>query len=279
MLGNFLIGLREGLEAALVVSILITYLVRTERQHLIRSVWKGVAVAAVLSATVGITLQVVSAELSSRLEQVFAGTISILAVVFVTWMIFWMKRSARSMSGELRTALDRAELSGGSFAVSVMAFLAVAREGVETAIFYWAAAHATTHALTSFIGLSLGLASAIGLGIGFYRSTLKINLSAFFRVTGVLLVFVAAGVLAAGIHEFQVLGWLPGVDSIAVDISSILHEGTTVATVLEGLLNITPTITTLQVIVWVMYSAIVLWLFLRTESVKSPADTAQPSRV
>lgn len=279
MLGNFLIGLREGLEAALVVSILITYLVRTNRQHLIKAVWRGVVVAAAVSAIVSITLQLVSAELSDKIEPIFAGVISILAVVFVTWMIFWMKRSARSMSGELRSALDRAELSGGATAVAVMAFLAVAREGVETAIFYWAAAHSTSHALTSFIGLSLGLGAAVVLGVGFYKSTLKINLGTFFKITGVLLVFVAAGVLAAGIHEFQEIGWLPGVDSIAVDISSMLHTGTTVAVVLEGLLNITPTITTLQVLVWVTYSVIVLWLFLRTEQVTAPTEIAEPSQV
>jgi len=279
MLGNFLIGLREGLEAVLVVSILITYLVRTERRHLIKSVWRGVVIAVIVSATVGITLQLVSAELSNKIEPIFAGAISILAVVFVTWMIFWMKRSARSMSGQLRTALDQAELTGGATAVTLMAFLAVAREGVETAIFYWAAAHSTGHPLTSFVGLSLGLAAAVTLGIGFYKSTLKLNLGTFFKITGVLLVFVAAGVLSAGIHEFQEVGWLPGVDSIAIDISTMLHTGTTIAVVLEGLLNITPTITTMQISVWVIYCVIVLSLFLRTKQVSTPAKIAEPSQV
>ena len=139
MLGNYLIGLREGLEAALVVSILMVYLQRTDRKPLMRWVWYGVGSAVLVSILVAIGLQSISEELGDKLAEIFAGTVSFIAVAFVTWMIFWMKKSARTISTDLRNALDKAAVTGGQLAVAVMAFIAVVREGAETALFYWAA--------------------------------------------------------------------------------------------------------------------------------------------
>ena len=263
MFSNYLIGLREGIEAALVVSILLTYLVRTDRKPLIRFVWYGVGTAILVSILIAVGLETISGELSETLEPIFAGIVSFVAVGFVTWMIFWMKRSARTISSDLRNQLDSAAVSGGAIAVAAMAFVAVLREGAETAIFFWAAAHATGNSVASVVGLVLGLGTAVIVGWVFYRSTSTINLSKFFKVTSILLVFVAAGVLSYGIHEFQEVGWLPGEANVLLDLSGVLVEGTFLATLVAGLFNLKPTTTTLQVIGYVGYSVTVLYFLLR----------------
>jgi high-affinity iron transporter len=265
MFSNYLIGLREGIEAALVVSILLTYLVRTNRNPLIRFVWYGVAAALVASIFIAVGLESISGELSETLEPIFAGTVSFVAVGFVTWMIFWMKRSAKTISSDLRNQLDNAAVSGGTIAVAAMAFIAVLREGAETAIFFWAAAHATGNSLASVVGLVLGLGTAVIVGWIFYRSTSTINLSKFFKITSILLVFVAAGVLSYGIHEFQEVGWLPGDGNVLIDLSGVLVEGSFLATLAAGLFNLKPTTTTLQVIGYAIYSATVLYFLLRNK--------------
>lgn len=279
MLANFVIGLREGLEAALVVSILATYLVRTGRTALNRYVGFGVGSAVLVSILIAIALQSISKELSETVEPIFAGTVSFLAVGFVTWMIFWMKRSAHTISGDLRTRLDSAALGGG-LAVASMAFLAVVREGAETAIFFWAAAHASGNEAMSIFGLLLGLALSVALGIAFYRSAIRINLSTFFKSTGILLALVAAGVLMYGIHEFQEIGWLPGEDTIWINLTALLPEGSMQATIVAGLLNITAKTSAIQVIAWVLYLTTVLWLFLKPaqkdQNSATPASAPEP---
>ena len=265
MFSNYLIGLREGIEAALVVSILLTYLVRTDRKPLIRFVWYGVGSAILVSILIAVGLETISGELSETLEPIFAGIVSFVAVGFVTWMIFWMKRSARTISSDLRNQLDNAAVSGGAIAVAAMAFVAVLREGAETAIFFWAAAHATGNSLASVVGLILGLGTAVIVGWIFYRSTSTINLSKFFKVTSILLVFVAAGVLSYGIHEFQEVGWVPGEDNVLLDLSGVLVEGTFFATLVAGLFNLKPTTTALQVVGYLGYSATVLYFLLRNK--------------
>jgi len=284
MLGNFLIGLREGLEAALVVSILVTYLVRTERKQYIRFVTYGVSSAVIFSATIGTVLQVIEQSLSAKVEPVFAGSISILAIGFVTWMIFWMKKSARTMSGDLRNRLDVAAVAGSGLAVTLMAFAAVAREGAETAVFFWAAAHANGNELVSLAGLILGLVTADVLGVAFYRSTIKLNLSTFFKVTGVLLTIVAAGVLSYGIAEFQEIGWLPGYENVVLNLSAQLPQGSVIATVMAGLFNLSAKTTALQAVAWFSYIVVVLALFLSkpaapTAAVVASTEPAEPAKV
>lgn len=274
MLGNYLIGLREGIEAALVISILITYLVRTGRTGLIKQVWYGVFAAIFASVIIAIALESISSELAEDLEPIFAGVVSFVAVGFVTWMIFWMKRSARTISSDLRAQLDSAALAGGGLAVAGMSFVAVLREGAETAIFFWAAAHATGNQFSALLGLILGLATAAVVGWAFYRSTATINLKKFFKVTGVLLVFVAAGVLSYGIHEFQEIGWLPGEDNVILDLSSILTDGSLLSALSAGIFNLKPTTTMLQVIGYLTYSATVLYFLLRNPKSGSPVSTA-----
>lgn len=266
MLSNYLIGLREGLEAALVVSILLVYVTRTQRLNLRRWIAFGVASAIVVSILVAMILETISKDLSETAEPAFAGFVSLSAVAFVTWMIFWMRRSARTISTELREQLDDAALSGGHIAVAAMAFVAVIREGVETAMFFWAASQASGNTVGSVFGLVLGLATAVALGWAIYRSSASINLPKFFRVTGILLVFVAAGVLSYGIHEFQEIGWLPGEDDVLLNLSGIMTEGSLLQTLVAGILNIKLETSVLQVLAWATYSIVVLFLFMRPMS-------------
>lgn len=266
MLSNYLIGLREGLEAALVVSILLVYLVRTDRASMRRWVTFGVAGAVLASVLVALILETISKDLSATAEPAFSGIVSFVAVAFVTWMIFWMRRSARTISTDLRTQLDDAALSGGHIAVAAMAFVAVIREGAETAVFFWAASQASGNTAASIAGLVLGLATAVSLGWAIYRSSASINLPKFFRVTGILLVFVAAGVLSYGIAEFQEIGWLPGESDVVLNLTSIMSEGSVLQTLLGGIFNIKQTTSALQVLAWLTYSLVVLFLFMRPVS-------------
>jgi high-affinity iron transporter len=270
MLGNYLIGLREGLEAALVVSILITYLVRTGRASHVRNVWYGVAAAVAISVAFGALLQLTSANLSFEAQEAFGGFMSIFAVGLVTWMIFWMRRSARGLSGELKGQLDSA-VAVGSSAVVTLAFISVAREGLETSLFFWTAAQAVGSTAVPLIGFLLGIATAVCLGIAFFRGALRINLSTFFRWTGALLIFVAAGVLSYGIHDLQEAGVLPGLNNLLFDVSSTVPPGSWYGTLLKGLFNFSPQTTVLEGLVWIAYIVPTLLLFLRPLPQPAPA--------
>jgi high-affinity iron transporter len=263
MFANFLIGLREGLEAALVVSILIAYLVKTERRSLIRFVWLGVAAAIALSLAVGAALTFGSQSMSFEAQEAFGGFMSILAVGLVTWMIFWMARNARQLKGELHAHLDRAA-GAGFWAVTIMAFIAVAREGLETALFIWSAVQATGGGATPVWGATLGLATAVVLGYLIYRGALKLNLAVFFTWTGAALVVVAAGVLAYGVHDLQEAGILPGLNSLAFDVSATISPSSWYGTLLKGIFNFSPATTWLELAVWLAYLIPTLTLFLLT---------------
>ena len=268
MLANYLIGLREGLEAALVVSILVAYLVRTGRGHAVRWVWAGVGVAVALSVAVGALLEFTSASLSFTAAELFGGVMSIIAVVFVTWMIFWMKSASRGIARELRGQMDRA-LEAGVGAVVLMSFIAVAREGLETAVFFFAAARAAGSTVAPLLGFSLGLATSVVLGWLIYRSAITINLASFFRWTGLLLIFVAAGVLSYGIHDLQEAGVLPGLDTLAFDVSETIPPTSWYGTLLKGIFNFSPRTSVLEAIAWVSYVSVTLFLYLRPARVPS----------
>ncbi|HYN76082.1 MAG TPA: iron uptake transporter permease EfeU [Candidatus Limnocylindria bacterium] len=274
MLGNYLIGLREGLEAALVVSILVAYLVRTGRQSQVRFVWAGVGLAVVLSVAVGALLEFTSANLSFTAQERFGGIMSIVAVAFVTWMIFWMRTAARSIAKELQGKLDSAVAIGGT-AVVVLAFIAVAREGLETSVFFWTAAKATESTWTPVIGFALGLGTAIALGVALYKSAVKINLAVFFKWTGLLLIFVAAGVLSYGVHDLQEAGDLPGLNNLLFDVSAQVPPGSWYGTLLKGVFNFSPTTTVLEGVVWITYVVVCLFFYLRpSRTVSKPAPQA-----
>ncbi|NBQ89135.1 MAG: iron transporter [Betaproteobacteria bacterium] len=277
MLSNAVIGLREGLEAALVVGILLAYLTKTDRLHLKRSVWTGVGAAVALSIAVGVVLQQVSEELGERAAEIFAGAMSLAAVGLVTWMIFWMRRTARSLRGELHGKLDAAA-AVSSFSVAALAFVAVAREGVETALFLWTSVASGQHAVAGTVGAVLGLTVAVLLGRLLLLGAIKMDLSKFFRISGAALVVVAGAVFAYGIHELQEAHLLPGEDALAFDISAQVGKESALATVMSVLTGFGPTTSWLQLLAWVGYVAVVMALFLRPQGAPvstPPSDSAE----
>lgn len=259
MLSTFLIALREGLEAALIVSILLAYLKRTERsgQHLI---WIGVTAAVALSLGLGAFLSFTSTELSHRGEEIFAGTTSLAAVSFVVFMVFWMKHSARTIGKDLQGKVENALPLGGIGLISV-AFFAVVREGLETALFLYSNFKTVSSNSAPAAGLIIGLIGAVSLGVLLYRKSIKINLTIFFRYTGLALLVVAAGVLSHAIGEFQSFGALPGADSYAWNLG---HKDSWFTTILDGTVGISTSITWVQLAIWAAFIATTLNFFLKS---------------
>ncbi|MGW6556477.1 iron uptake transporter permease EfeU [Streptomyces hydrogenans] len=262
MFGNYLIGLREGLEASLVVCILIAYLVKTGRRDALKPIWAGIGVAVGIALAFGAGLEFGSQELTFEAQELLGGSLSILAVVLVTWMVFWMKKTARHLRAELHGKLDAA-LAMGTGALVATAFLAVGREGLETALFVWASVRASSDGSHApLLGVVLGLLTAVLLGWLFYRGALRINLAKFFTWTGGMLVVVAAGVLAYGVHDLQEARFLDGLADKAFDISATVPPDSWYGTLLKGVFNFQPDPTVLQVTVWALYLIPTLALFL-----------------
>lgn len=276
MLANYLIGLREGMEAALVVGILVAYLVRSGRRQLLPQVWAGVGGAVAVSVGFGALLTLGPSRLTDRAEETVAGVLSILAVALVTWMVFWMARTARYLKAGLHARLDGA-LAAGGWGVLVVAFLAVAREGLETALFLWAAAGATGATGSPLLGASLGLATAVVLGWAVYRGAVSLNLGVFFRWTGLFLIAIAAGVLAYGVHELQEAGVLAWGTAPAFDGSGVISATSALGSLLKGLLNFTPTPTWGQVVAWVAYLVPTAVLYLRAVRMPAPPTPTTPT--
>jgi high-affinity iron transporter len=276
MLANYLIGLREGLEASLVVSILATFLVKAGHRDRLRLVWAGVVAALGVAAVAWGLLQFVTSltAKSFTTQETVGGVMSIVAVGFVTWMIFWMRKASRSIAKELRQRMGEA-LEIGSRAVVLLAFLAVFRESIETAfIIYASAATATT--ATPLVGVLLGLGTAVVLGFGIYRGAVKINLAVFFRWTGALLVLVAAGIFAYGFHDLQEANILPGLQSLAFDISHVIPPDSWYGVLLKGIFNFSPAPTVIEATAWLVYLVPVLVLYFRP--IKSTPSPAVPVR-
>lgn len=278
MLANLLIGLREGLEASIVVGILVAYLVKSGHREQLRWVWAGVAAAVAVSVGLWAVITFTSRNMTFEEQELFGGTLSIVAVAFVTWMILWMKQAARSIAGELRGRLDTA-LTLGAWAVAGTAFLAVGREGLETAVILWAAAQSTGGGWVPLAGASAGLALAVVLGYLLYRGALRIDLSRFFTWTGAALIVVAAGVLAYGVHDLQEAAFLPGLQSLAFDVSAQVPPSSWYGTLLKGIFNFSPATTWLEAITWTAYVLVMMTLFFRRPraSRPAPAATAAPT--
>ncbi|MEU8176795.1 iron uptake transporter permease EfeU [Microbispora hainanensis] len=275
MFASYLIGLREGLEATLVVSILVAFLVKSDRRERLPLVWAGVGAAVALSVAFGALLTFTAAHLATQQQEMFDAVTSLAATVFVTFMVFWMRTAARKMSGELREKMGQA-LELGATAVVVVAFLSVAREGLETTLLWFAAVQGATSSASPLIGITLGLLTAVALGWGIYRSALRINLTKFFTWTGLLLILVAAGIFKYGVHDLQESGLVPGLTTYAFDISGVLDPSAWYSTLLSGMFNITPQPSVLEAVAWVVYVVPVLVLFLRPAA-KRPASPASTS--
>lgn len=279
MFANFLIGLREGLEAALVVSILIAYLVKSDRRRLLPQIWLGVAIAIAISLGFGAALTFGPKGLTFEAQELIGGLLSIVAVGFVTWMIFWMAKTARTLSGELRGQLDRAA-DARPFSLAFVALLAVGREGLETALFIWAATQAaardTGATARPLLGAFLGIVMAVLLGYLMYRGAIKINLSRFFSWTGAFLIVVAAGVLAYGVHDLQEARFLPGLNNLAFDVSHIIPPTSWYGTLLKGVLNFSPATTVFEAAAWLLYFVPTMAVFLRRMR-RRDQHTARPA--
>ena len=237
-----MIGLREGLEAARVVGILVAYLRKIGRDDVLPRIWLGVGLAVALSLAIGAALTFGTYGLSFQAQELIGGILSIVATGFVTWMVFWMLRAARGLSRELRSDVD-SHLAGAGWGLVLVAFLAVGREGIETALFIWAAVQASGSTALPLDGAALGIAVAVVLGYLIYRGVLSINLSRFFTYTGVILIVVAAGVLAYGVHDLQEAGVLPGINSLAFDVTAFVPPDSWYGTLLKGTLNFSPATT------------------------------------
>jgi high-affinity iron transporter len=259
---NYLIGLREGLEAALVVSILVAYLVKVGRRDRLPVVAGGVAVALVVSIGFGALLTYTSTSLLAdfQSQEIFGGTMSAVAVALVTWMVFWMRGTARGMRAELDGRLSSA-LELGALAVALTAFVAVAREGLETALFFWSAVQAAGGTVAPVSGFSLGIASAVVLAWLLYRRSVKLNLARFFTWTGAGLIVIAAGVLGYAVHDLQEGGVIGGLQALAFDLSDQISLSSWYGALLKGIFNFTPQTTMAQAIAWVCYLIPVMAVF------------------
>ena len=274
-LANLLIALREGLEAALVVSIIVAYLVKSDRRDALPKLWIGVGLAALLPLATGAILTWGPKTLTFQAQEILGGTLSFVAVGLVTWMIFWMGKNARELKGELEGSLSRTLAGDGSgWGVVWIAVVAVGREGVETALFIWATVRSSIESSTmqTTAGVVTGLALAIGLGVLIYQGAVRINFRIFFAATGYFLVVVAAGIVAYGVGDFQEAGVLPGIMSHAWDLSAHLPDSTSplywLYVLLQAMfqLNLQPTV--LQVVGWCLY--IVPVLVLLTLQIRGP---------
>ena len=281
---GLLTGLREGVEAALIVSIVLAYLAKTGNQRYSGRIWTGVVAAVGVSVGLGLVLWVTIGGLEEPAEQVFEGVAMLLAAGVVTWMLFWMRRTSANIRGELQAGIDRALTEGGVWALSIVAFTAVIREGVETALFLFgqvtAAADAEVGALSTLVGALVGLLIAIGIGYALYRGAQIINLRSFFRWTGIALIFIAAGLLSHAVHEFVEIGVITFGTSTAFDISAVLpHEGdgflATVGQLLRAMFGYTSSPEWITLITWLVYVVVVMYLYLRPIKPTQPKPVAE----
>lgn len=270
---GLLTGLREGVEAALIVSIVITYLVRTGRRAQTSRVWLGTGLAALLSLAFGIVIYTTIGALTPPYEQIFEGTTLLVAAAVVTWMLFWMRRQARSVKGELQAAVERAILSEASWGLAILAFSAVIREGLETSLFLVGQATSVrAEAVWILLGAVAGLGIAVLIGYGFYRGSHRLNLGSFFRWTGIALVFIAAGLLSHGIGEFVEIGALGSGPwtATAYDISAVLSQNDGIGAFLRAIFGYSANPAVLTLAAHVAYLIAVLTLYLRPLGPSTP---------
>ena len=261
MLANYLIGLREGLEAGLIVGILIAYLGKIGRRDLFGRLWFGIGIAVAVSLGVGALLTWGPYAMTFQAQEVLGGTLSLVAVALVTWMIFWMGTHGAGLSKELRGQVDAA-VDRSWFAIVLLGALAVGREGIETALFVWANVSGGNDPVLGTVGALLGIVTAIVISWGISRGLVRINLSRFFTWTGLFLILVAAGVLVYGIGDLQEASVIPGWGAHAFSLVELVPPGSWYGTVLAGIFNFTPEPTWAQVIGWVLYVAITTTLYL-----------------
>lgn len=276
LFGSGLIGLREGLEAGIVVMVLAAFLVKSERKDALKWVWLGVTIAVAMVAVIFLTIHYGTSTVTGLTAEIIAGAASLVAVVIVTAMVLWMRTASRTISTDLRAGMEKA-LVTGPVAVLALAFFAVGREGVETALLMVGYAENTAGSAWPLVGLVLGIAVAAVVTVLLYFGAVRLDFAKFFRYTGIFLIVVAAGILAYGIRALQIGGVLPGVSTLAFDVSAGYDASSWYGTILAGIFNFRPDPTLLQAIAWVVYIAVVLFLFLRP--VAPTAGTPATARI
>lgn len=272
-LANFLIGLREGLEASMVVMILVAFLVKSDRRAFLPQVWIGVGAALASAITAFLIIQFGTKTLTSQGQELVGGIFSLVTVALISFMLLWMREASKKMVTELNSKMGEAVKLGAGAVISV-AFIAVIREGIETALLVFDSFTGGSTAVPA-AALSLGIAVSVVVAWLMYKGALKVNLGKFFQVTGALLIVVAAGILRYGITDLQEANVLPGLNTLAFDISGVLAPGSTLATVIEGVFNLIPAPSLLSMFGWAIYLVVTLWLFFKpapaTEPEKKPA--------
>ena len=278
MLPTYLLSLREGLEAALIIGIVLGALSKIRRNDLSPSVWLGTLSAVIVSVLTAVVLTTFSLSLEGEAEQIFEGVTMLVAAGILTWMIFWMRKQARFLKGELEAGVNKAVATTGKRALFGLAFLAVVREGIELALFITAAFFAndgstvTGNIAQTLAGSILGLGTAALLGWTLFATTARLDLRRFFQVTGFLLILFAAGLVAHGVHEFNEVGWIPAIVEHVWDVNALIDENSVVGLLLKTLFgyNGNPSLT--EVISYLAYLAAVTFLWQRDPApVKSPA--------
>jgi high-affinity iron transporter len=254
MLPTFVIGLREGLEASLIVGIVAAFLKRNGRSREMWALWTGVSLGVLLCLAGGIALRIAERNLPQRQQEGLETIVGLVAVAFVSWMVLWMRAHARELKGELEANAAAALATGSAWALILMAFLAVLREGFETAVFLLAILQSSTNTGTSMIGAALGIVVAVIIGFGIYRGGVKINMARFFRITGVVLVLVAAGLLATAAHTAHEAGWLNSLQGEALNLGWLVDPGSVRAALLTGMFGLQPQPVWAEVIAWLVYA-------------------------
>jgi high-affinity iron transporter len=280
MLPTFLLSLREGLEAALIIGIVLGALTKIRRDDLSSAVWLGTLSAVIISILTAVLLTSFGMSLEENAEQIFEGITMLIAAGILTWMIFWMSKQARFLKSELEAGVNKAAASTGKPAMFWLAFVAVVREGVELAFFITAAFFAgdqsqvTSNIIQTLAGTILGLGTAALLGWTLFATTVRLDLRRFFQVTGILLILFAAGLVAHGIHEFNEVGWIPAVIEPIWDVNTILDETSLAGQLLKTLFgyNGNPSLT--EMIAYFAY-LIVVSIFWRRENVAPAKATVQ----
>ena len=282
MLPTFVIGLREGLEASLIVGIVAAFLGKQGRRDALRQVWMGVIAAVVLCLGIAIALKVATAELPQKEQEGLETVVGVLAVAMVTVMVVWMRKHARGMKRELEGAAASALATGSARALVAMAFLAVLREGFETAVFVVAVLQQpSSNGVWPSVGVFLGLAIAFGVGWGIYRGGVRLNLAKFFKATGVVLVIVAAGLVLTAFHTAHEAGWVNFGQAQALDLHWLVRPGTPLASLLTGVLGWQPSVKVIEAIGWLVYAVVVgAFLLVPPRQRKTPEHrtVAVPSR-
>jgi high-affinity iron transporter len=275
-LGAALLTTREGLEASLIVGIVLAYLAKTENRRYFNVIWAGTAAAVAVSIVTGAALFFTVGALEGRAEQIFEGAAMLSAVAVLTWMVFWMRKQAVNIKRELEAKLEGAIAAGSALGLASVVFFAVLREGWETALFLFAISESSSPLATT-IGAIVGLVIAISLGVALYMGSRRLNLRQFFTVTGVLLIVFAAGLLAHGIHEFQEAGLLPMTIEHVWNTNGVINEDSTAGEFLGTLFGYNGDPSLLEVVAWAAYIVIALGYFLRPLVDWRRRDTAPAS--